>query len=130
MLCAAGPAALAFSDLDGSVIQVGRPLAMDSDGPRPPKEYYVNLGSRDGLSPGEVLQVTRQVPVVDAMGGGDWHLLKVVMGEMEVVLVGETASLTRELRVREPAQLPPLDYQTFMVGDKVSRRAGLPSGSP
>ena len=113
----------------GQIIQISRKLRLSPKEPLPEKEFYIDLGSRDGIREGDILSVGRKVPVVDATHGADWHLLQTDLGELKVILVGETLSLARVQRVREPAELPPVDYTQFMLGDEVKLKADLPFSS-
>lgn len=118
------PAALADRS-SGSIIQVQRKIKMTEADPLPPKEYFIDLGERDGLHAGESLEVYRQIPVINGQSGAPWHVLRVKIGDLRVDYVGETSSLAREQDGRDLASLPPLEYQTFMLGDEVFRRTGL-----
>ena len=109
----------------GSIIQVQRKIRMTDADPLPPKEYFIDLGERDGLQSGESLEVYRQIPVINGQSGAPWHVLRVKIGALRVDYVGETSSLAREVEGRDLASLPPLEYQTFMLGDEVFRRTGL-----
>lgn len=119
------PASLLATRENGSIIQVQRKIRMSESEPVPPKEYFIDLGSRDGVQVGDQMQVFRQLPVVNGQSGGPWHILRVKIGEMRVAFVGETSSLAREVEGRDLASLPPLEYQTFMLGDEVQRTMGL-----
>ena len=109
----------------GSIIQVQRKIRMTDADPLPPKEYFIDLGERDGLQTGETLEVYRQIPVINGQSGAPWHVLRVKIGDLRVDYVGETSALAREVEGRDLASLPPLEYQTFMLGDEVFRRSGL-----
>lgn len=119
-----GPSALAVRG-SGSIIQVQRKIRMTDADPLPPKEYFIDLGERDGVQKGESLEVYRQLPVINGQSGAPWHVLRVKIGELRIDYVGETSSLAREVEGRDIASLPPLEYQTFMLGDEVFRRTGL-----
>ena len=95
--------------------------------PVPPKEYFLDLGDRDGIKSGDILAVYRNLPVINGQAGGPWHLMRVNIGEVRVHFVGETTALARETENREPASLPPMEYLSFMIGDEVERKSHLPS---
>lgn len=95
--------------------------------PTPPRDYYLDLGTRDGLKIGDVLEVSRQVLVGNAMWSGPSHLLRVGLGEVEILAVGETASIARLRAQRAASELPALDFKNFMVGDVVEIKSGLPT---
>ncbi len=109
----------AHAHKNGNIIQVSRKLRMSYREPNPPKEYYVDLGIRDGVKVGDVVEVYRMVPVVNSMSGGAWHLMRVSLGELKLSVVGESTAIGRSYNDREPQSLPSLEYQAFMIGDEV-----------
>lgn len=109
----------------GNIIQVQRKIRMTEADPLPPKEFFIDLGERDGLQAGENLEVYRHIPVINGQSGAPWHVLRVKIGDLRVDYVGETSALAREVEGRDLASLPPLEYQSFMLGDEVFRRSGL-----
>ncbi len=119
-------AAPVFGATQGVIIQVARRLAMQANEPTPPKEFFIDMGARDGVREGDVLEVSRSIPVVEAQTAGSFHMMKVVLGEVKVTLVGETSALTRVERLRPPADLPPMEFFSFVLGDQVELKSGLP----
>jgi len=117
----------ASNRVSGSIIQVQRKIRMSDADPLPVKEYFIDLGSRDGLIAQERLEVFRHIPVINGSSGAPWHVLRVKIGELRVDYVGESSSLAREIEGRDLASLPPLDYQSYMLGDEVIRNQRLPS---
>lgn len=120
-----------FATNHGNIIQVTRKLRMSYREPLPPKEFYFDLGVRDGLKEGDIVEVFRMIPVVNSMSGGAWHLMRVTLGQMRITFVGESTSIGRSVNDREPASLPSVDYQSFMIGDQVEAKvpdakSGLP----
>lgn len=115
-----------FAQSNGAIIQVARRLRMSYSEPMPPKDYFIDLGQRDGLKVGDVLEVFRYVPVPNRMASGDWHVMKVSVGELIVKQVGESTSVARTERERELNSLPAMEYQSLMLGDQVSVKTGLP----
>lgn len=120
----------AVADKVGNIIQVNRKLRMSRLEPLPPKEFYIDLGTRDGVKSGDVLEVFRMLPVVNSLSGGAWHLMKVTLGEIRLNFVGESTAIGRIANDREPSSLPSVEYQSFMVGDQVEVKAQLPSEAP
>ncbi len=110
----------------GTIIQVARRLRMSYSEPVPPKDYFIDLGERDGLKVGDRVEVYRYVPVPNRMASGDWHVMKVTLGELRIKQVGESTSVARYEREREINSLPAMEYQSLMLGDQVILKTGLP----
>ncbi|MFM8314874.1 MAG: hypothetical protein ACKOA8_11365 [Deltaproteobacteria bacterium] len=110
----------------GTIIQVARRLRMSYSEPVPPKDYFIDLGERDGLKVGDRVEVYRYVPVPNRMASGDWHVMKVTLGELKIKQVGESTSVARYEREREINSLPAMEYQSLMLGDQVILKTGLP----
>jgi len=110
----------------GTIIQVARRLRMSYSEPLPPKDYFIDLGERDGLKVGDIVEVYRYVPVPNRLASSDWHVMKVSLGELKVKQVGESTSVARFEREREINSLPAMEYQSLMLGDQVILKTGLP----
>lgn len=124
-------ASTAFGSTQGNIIQVSRKLRMSYREPLPPKEYYFDLGMRDGLKEGDIIEVFRMIPVINSMSGGAWHLMRVTLGQLRITFLGESTSIGRSVNDREPQSLPSVEYPVFMIGDQVETKipdtkTGLP----
>ena len=111
-----------YAAVAGYVINVSHGFKMAEAEPTPPRDYYLDLGTRDGIKNGDLLEVSRQVSVPNASWGGTNHLLRVVLAEVKVLVVGETASIARVTTRREAAELPTLNFSSILVGDSVGAK--------
>ena len=111
---------------DGTIIQITRPLAMSSLPPLPPKDFYIDLGMHDGVKVGDVLAVSREVAVVNGLSGLPDHIMRVPIGNLKIILAGDFNSIGRAEGAMKPEEMPALDYSSFMLGDLVSLKSGLP----
>lgn len=111
----------------GTIIHASRPLRLSYTEPLPPKDFYVNLGVRDGVKLGDRLAVRRNLGVGDAFSDASAHLVPVPLADLQIVAVGETACIARvDPGPAAPAALPSLQYMGPMVGDEVFAKTGLP----
>lgn len=106
--------------VNGAIIQVNRKLRLSYNDPMPPKDYFIDLGTRNGIKVGDILEVTRQMPVRNSLSEGPWHVMKVSLGEMRIYVVGESTAVGHMEFEREPSSLPTMDFPTFMLGDEVA----------
>jgi hypothetical protein len=113
---------------NGTIIQVSRKLRLSYNESMPPKDYFIDLGTRNGIKVGDVFEVTRQIPVQNSLSEGPWHLMKVTLGDIRVYAVGESTAVGHSDFEREPTALPAMEFQTFMLGDEVAlKEVGQPS---
>lgn len=99
---------------------------MSAKEPVPAKEFYIDLGMNDGVKEGDVFSVYRTVNVINMVNGYSPNLMKVPLGEIKIILVGEFTSIGRTLNRVAEADLPVLDYPDFMLGDVVDLKSNLP----
>ena len=125
LLCL-GVATPGFALLEGTIIQITRPLAMTSLPPLPPKDFYIDIGQHDGVKVGDVLEVSRELTVVNGLSGLPDHVMKVVIGNLKIILAGDFNSIGRAEGGLNPQELPSLDPPTFMLGDLVHLKSSLP----
>jgi hypothetical protein len=116
--------ALALSET--TILEITRPLALTSAAPEPPKDFYIGLGQHDGVKVGDIFEVSRQVPVLNALSGLPDHVMKVVLGEIRVIATGDFDSVARVEKIRPPEEVPALEPSSFAVGDEVRLKSGLP----
>lgn len=110
----------------GTIVSVGRRLRMTNAEPLPPKDFYVDLGQREGLREGDVLTVSRQIVNVHDRVGSPTARIRITLGELTVIAVGEGGSYARQASLRAPSELPFMDSPGFMTGDEVQTKSGLP----
>jgi hypothetical protein len=104
---------------EGVIYQAAYRLKLSDKEDAPYRDYFANIGSRHGVQVGEVLEVLRAVPAVNALWGGVSALLEVVIGEVQVLAVSPAGSIVRMVKQTEPERMPVLQYSRFMIGDSV-----------
>lgn len=92
----------------------------------PAKDFFFDLGSKDGVRDGDILAVFRELPVMDGLAGMPNQAVRIPLGEIRVVTAGERISVGRQHSAREAADLPAMLSSTFMMGDAVQMKSGLP----
>ena len=108
---------LAFAK-EVTVFDVRRPLAMDNS-EQPPKDYYINAGSKDGLKSGMVLSVNRRSTLYDQYQNKSPGDLIVLVGVIRLIHVQEDISVARLEKIESRDKLPTIDFDAIMMGDKV-----------
>ncbi|MCK5882118.1 MAG: hypothetical protein KAG61_00400 [Bacteriovoracaceae bacterium] len=85
------------------------------------KNFYVNLGSKQGVKEGVVLDVYRNISRNDPYKNKKTYHHKVKIGELEVLHTeGENAIASLKKILAETETAPLFEISKFMIGDKVS----------
>ena len=108
------------------VVAVGPRFRMSNQEPLPPKDYYVDLGRRDGLKEGDALTVYREVVPMHGQLGLLQYPVRVLIGEAVVMAVGEKGSFVRQANAKPAGALPFSEFPSFMLGDEVQTKTSLP----
>lgn len=114
------------SPQQGSIIYISRKLKMSSSEPATAKDFYVDLGERQGLKLGDILEVFRVTPVLNGVTGDASNFVRIHLGDIKIILLGEFSSIGRVNAVVDPKDLPVLDHSSFMLGDAVEPKSSLP----
>jgi hypothetical protein len=115
--CLMTPVVIA-SDIDHTVYQVFRAIDL-GEGPPPPKDIFVSIGSSDGVKKGSFLDVYRRISSFDNLTQrhmGD-HVIPV--GRLKVIYADEKTAIARTDRFVSLDQEPALLPQAVMIGDVV-----------
>ena len=102
---------------------------MSDSEPIPPKDIFLDVGGRQGLHVGDMIPVHRSVMVLNRESGQPDGTVRVMMGELKLIAVGEANSVGRLQPGTVPEELPVMDSREIMLGDEVDigTRTGLPT---
>jgi hypothetical protein len=84
-----------------------------------PKDFFVNMGSADGLKPGTTLDVFRKIPTYDVTQEKVYRDVTFPIAKLKVIHVEEDAAIARLERMLPLDQTPSLSPRAVMVGDYV-----------
>lgn len=107
---------------DFVVYGVYRPLDMGNPGETPEKDYYVNMGTANGLHAGAMLDVYRKVSTYDLVSEKLYRDITYKIGTLKVIHAEGNAAVARLDKFASTAQAPAFD-KYVMAGDIV-RPAG------
>ena len=83
------------------------------------KNYYINLGQKQGLREGTSLDVFRHISILDPYQSKNRYNYKVKVGELEVIHVESSSAIAITKSLRSGAKVPYFELSGFMIGDKV-----------
>ena len=96
-----------------------RALDMGNENETPPKDYYVNMGSKNGLSEGAVLEILRKHSTFDIVNQQIYQDMIYPIARIKVIHVEPTTAVARLDKMLPIEQTPIPTPRGIMVGDLV-----------
>lgn len=88
------------------------------------KNYYLNMGQKQGIQPGTVLDVYRSISRSDPYETKKRYQYKVKIGELKVLHSEDESSIGSLVKVMNDKDQPLFEIENFMIGDNVSVKVG------
>jgi hypothetical protein len=101
------------------VYSVFRALDFGNPGEDPQKDYYINMGSANGVQVGSILDVSRRVPTYDMLNEKLYKDVQIPIARLKVIHVENNASVARLEKLSPTDTTPVVAYRAVMVGDAV-----------
>lgn len=101
------------------IYSVAMDLPMGVDNEVLKKNFYVNLGSKQGVRKGTLLDVFRIISVLDPYDNRKRVNHRVKIGELKVLHANDDAAITA-FHKKEDKDMPVLELDQFIVGDHVA----------
>jgi hypothetical protein len=101
------------------IYSVAQDLPMGVDEQIIKKNFYVNIGSNQGVKKGTLLDVFRIISVLDPYDNRKRINYRVKIGELKVLHANQEAAITISHKTLTE-DLPVLDLDSFIVGDHVA----------
>jgi hypothetical protein len=111
------PLPLAASDY--VIYSVFKPLDLGNPGENPQKDFYVNMGSNQGLHIGAHLDVSRRVSTYDLMNEKLYQDVTIPIARLKVIHVENNAAVCRLDKLVTSEKSPETTIRAVMVGDIV-----------
>ena len=101
------------------VYSVYQSLDMGNPGEVPLRDYYVNMGSSNGVREGMVLQVIRKVSTYDLLSEKLYRDVEFPIATLKVIHVESNAAIARLDQMLPVDKTPAVANRAVMVGDIV-----------
>lgn len=101
------------------IYSVAMDLPMGVDNEVIKKNFYVNLGAKQGVRKGTLLDVFRIISVLDPYNDRKRVNHRVKIGELRVLSVNDEGAITT-FHKKEDKDMPVLELDQFIVGDHVA----------
>jgi hypothetical protein len=115
---AALPTATAIA-ADYVVYSVFKPIDLGNPGEAPQKDYYVNMGSAQGVRPGSQLEVLRRISTYDLLNQKLYKDVTFPIARLKVIHVENNAAICRLDKLLPVDKTPEPGVRAVMVGDIV-----------
>ncbi|MEI8347114.1 MAG: hypothetical protein WCG27_06590 [Pseudomonadota bacterium] len=109
---------------DFQIYSVVQNLPMGVENEAIKKNFYINMGSGQGLKTGSTLDVYRIISELDPYESKKRYNHKVKIGELKVIHAEETSAITTLAQFRNDENAPVLDVAAAMIGDVVAVKVG------
>lgn len=96
------------------------PLGNLGTSEEPQKNFYLNIGSLQGLEEGSLVEVRRKVSKNNKFTNNKEHIFHVKVGMLKIIQVSENSSIAITDEDETSNQKPILNYSTVMLGDEVT----------
>lgn len=101
-----------------AVFDVRRPLSFEN-GQELPKDFYINAGIEVGLKVGMTVAVNRRQTLYDPFQNKSPGDLIIPVGRLKIIQVQDNLAVARLEEVMGRENLPTLDFDAIMVGDRL-----------
>ncbi len=101
------------------VYNVFRPLDLGNPGETPPKDYYVNMGSAQGLRKGATLDVFRKKATYDLLSQRLYKEVIFPIATLRIIHVENGAAIARLEKMLPADETPGISPPAVMIGDVV-----------
>lgn len=102
------------------VYNIAQELPMGYKNEKVKKNYYVNIGAKQGLREGTILNVLRTISRTNPYKSKERYDYSVKVAEVKVIHVGEDSSIASMLAMKDTKDMPMFDINSVMIGDSVS----------
>ncbi|MCP4913896.1 MAG: hypothetical protein GY909_12355 [Oligoflexia bacterium] len=104
---------------DYIIYSIVQNIPMDSTD-TPKKNYYINMGEKQGIRPGTVLDVVRSINRSAPYESKKRYNYKVKIGELKVIHAEANAAIGSINKIRNEEKDPLFEIEKLMIGDKVT----------
>jgi len=109
---------------DFVIYSVAQEVPMQNNTPPAPKNYFVNLGTNQGVKPGTILNVARMISEIDPFKAHQRYNHRVKVGELKVIHSEDESSIAVAVDHDTKVEGLSPEYSALMIGDRVQVKLG------
>lgn len=103
------------------VYNIIRGVDLGNEGESPQRDFYVNIGSGQGVRAGDELEVLRRVPSYDATNQKLYRDITFPIARLTVIHSEGNAAIARLDKMLSPEKVPVIEPHSVMIGDLVRK---------
>jgi hypothetical protein len=107
---------------DYIIYSISQEIPMGEDNEVLKKNYYINMGTQQGVEVGNVLNVFRSISRQDPYESKTRYNYTVKVGELKVLHAEDNTAIGKLQSLRNGEDTPLFEINNFMIGDKVDVR--------
>lgn len=113
---------VAFADSaeDFTIYSVNQKLNLGYSDEIPQKDYFINMGSEQGIKEGTLLKVLRKMSSYDLINQQLYHDFTFPIALIKVIHVENSTAIARLEKLLPVESTPAISPRAIMVGDRVS----------
>jgi hypothetical protein len=104
---------------DYIIFSIAQDLPMDDSEAKPKKNFYINMGTQQGIKEGSMLDVYRVISRLDPYENKKRYNYKVKIGEVKVLHAEEQSSIASAKTINTGDNFPLFEVKNLMIGDRV-----------
>ncbi len=105
---------------DYIIYSIGHQLPMGMADEQLRKNFYVNMGSNQGVQAGSVLDIYRQVSQLDPYTTKKRYNYRFKIGELKVIHTEQDVAIGTLQSFKDGPEMPIVDIQAPMIGDQIN----------
>lgn len=105
---------------DYIIYSIGQEISLGNKNEKLRKNYYLNMGTKQGLRKGTILDVHRRFTRMDPYDRNNQYDYKIKVGKIKVIHSEESASIANIIEFDSDMESPLSEINSFMIGDNVN----------
>jgi hypothetical protein len=105
---------------DYIIYSIGQEVSLGNKDEKIRKNYYINMGQKQGLRNGTVLEVYRKLSRMDPYDRNNQYHYKVKVGKISIIHSETSASIANQIKFDNNLDSPLTEINSFMIGDIVN----------
>ncbi len=109
----------AATETNPVVYNIYQPVNLGNPGEAARKDFYISVGSQQGIRKGMILRVSRKVPSPDVLSEKFFRDVTIPIAQIKVIHVEGTVAIARLVKLLPADEYPAVSPHAVMLGDLI-----------